>query len=77
MLADTVREARCNRGWSVVHLSQRSGVSRWIIRQIEEESPSYVPSEGTTALLAEALRVPAGALLSERDLLVERLRPRS
>ena len=77
MLADTVREARRKRGWSVVHLSQRSGVSRWIIRQIEEESPSYVPSEGNTALLAEALKMPAGSLLAERDRLVERLRHRS
>jgi hypothetical protein len=35
--------------------------------------PSYVPSEGNTALLAEALRVPVGSLLTERDRLVERL----
>ena len=59
MLADAVREARCKRGWSMLHLSKRSGVRRWVISQIEGESPSsYVPSEGNTALLAEALRVP-------------------
>jgi transcriptional regulator with XRE-family HTH domain len=77
MLANTAREARRKRGWSFVHLSKRSGVSRGVIEQIEEESPSYVPSEGNTALLAEALNVPLGSLLAERDRLVERLRHRS
>ena len=74
MLAQTVREARRKRGWSVLHLSKRSGVSWRVIRQIEDESPSsYVPSEGNTALLAEALRVPVGSLLTERDRLIERV----
>lgn len=73
MLANTVREARRKRGWSVVHLSKRSGVSRGVIEQIERGSPFYVPREGNTALLAEALRMPVGSLLSERDRLVERL----
>ena len=73
MLANAVREARRKRGWSVVHLSKRSGVSRGVIEQIEDESPTYVPSEGNTALLAQALRVPVGSLLTERDRLVERL----
>ena len=73
MLADTLREARRKRGWSVLHLSKRSGVPRGVIEQIESGSPSYVPSEGNAALLAEALRVPVGSLLSERDRLVERL----
>ena len=49
----------------------------WAIEQIEDESPSYVPSEGNTALLAEALRMPAGALLTERDRLVELLHHRA
>jgi hypothetical protein len=45
-----------------------------VIHRIEEgESPSYMPSEGNTALLAETLRVPVGSLLAERDRLVERL----
>jgi len=48
-------------------------VRGWIIREIEGESPSYVPSEGNTALLAEALGVPVGPLLTERDRLIERL----
>jgi transcriptional regulator with XRE-family HTH domain len=73
MLANTLREARRKRGWSVVHLSKRSGVSRGVIEQIENESPTYVPSEGNTALLAQALRVPVGSLLTGRDRLVERL----
>lgn len=45
----------------------------WVIHEIEGERPSYVPSEGNTALLAEALRVPVGYLLAERDRLVVRL----
>ena len=52
---------------------QEIGRPPGVIEQIESASPSYVPSEGNTALLAEALRVPAGALLTERDRLVERL----
>ena len=73
MLAQTLREARRKKGWSVLQLSQRSGVSWGVIQRIESGSPSYVPSEGNTALLAQALRVPVGSLLSERDRLVERL----
>lgn len=38
--------------------------------------PSYVPSEGNAALLAEALGIPVGSLLAERDRLVEGLRHR-
>ena len=49
----------------------------WAIEQIEDESPSYVPSEGNTALLAEALGVPVGPLLTERDRLVELLHHRA
>jgi transcriptional regulator with XRE-family HTH domain len=75
MLADTLREARRKRGWSVLHLSKRSGVPRGVIEQIESGSPSsYVPSEGNTALLAEALGMTLGPMLDERDRLVERLR---
>jgi transcriptional regulator with XRE-family HTH domain len=73
VLAQSVREMRLKKGLSVEQLSTRSGVRGWVIREIEGESLSYVPSEGNTALLAEALRVPVGSLLSERDRLVERL----
>jgi transcriptional regulator with XRE-family HTH domain len=55
MLAETLREARRKKGWSVMHLSKRSGVSWGVIEQIEKESPFYVPSEGNTTLLAQAL----------------------
>jgi transcriptional regulator with XRE-family HTH domain len=72
-LADTVRQARRKKGWGVLYHSKRSDVSWGIIEQIESGSPSYVPSEGNTALLAEALRMPVGALLTERDRWVERL----
>ena len=73
MLADALRESRSKRGWSVLHLSKRSGVPWGVIEQIEGEDPSYVPSEGNVTLLAEALRTPVGSLLTERDRLVERL----
>ena len=73
MLAHTLRQTRLKKGLSVEQLAKRSGVRGWVIREIEGGSPSYVPSEGNTALLAEALRVPVGPLLSERDRLVERL----
>ena len=73
-MARTLRETRLKKGLSVEQLSKRSGVRGWAIREIEGEGPSYVPSEGNTALLAEALRLPVGSLLAERDLLVERWR---
>jgi transcriptional regulator with XRE-family HTH domain len=73
MLTQALREARRKRGWRVVHLSKRSGVSWEVIQQIEDDSPHYVPSEGNTALLAQALAMPVGPLLTERDRLVERL----
>jgi hypothetical protein len=38
---------------------------------MEGGSPTYVPSEANTVLLAEALRVPAGFLLEERERLFE------
>jgi transcriptional regulator with XRE-family HTH domain len=76
-LARTLRETRLRKGSSVEQLSKRSGVRGRVIQQIEDGSPSYVPSEGNTVLLAEALRVPVGPLLAERDQLVEWLRHRS
>jgi len=70
MLAHTLRETRNKQGLSVGQLSKRSGVRGWAIEQIEEGSTSYVPSQGNTALLAEALGLPAGSVLTERDRLV-------
>jgi transcriptional regulator with XRE-family HTH domain len=75
-LARTIRETRLKKGLSVEQLSKRSGVRWWAIQQIEDGSPSYVPSEGNTALLAEALKLPVGSLLAERDRLVELLHHR-
>jgi transcriptional regulator with XRE-family HTH domain len=75
-LAPTLRETRLRKGLSVEQLSKRSGVRGWAIQQIEDGSPSYVPSEGNTALLAEALKLPVGSLLAERDRLVELLHHR-
>jgi hypothetical protein len=38
---------------------------------MESGSDTYVPSEANTVLLAEALRLPAGLLLDERERLFE------
>ena len=66
-----MRRARCAKGWSIPQLSKRSGVPGRLIRELEDESVSYVPSEANTVLLAAALRVPAGPLLEERERLFE------
>jgi transcriptional regulator with XRE-family HTH domain len=71
VLKDTVRRARCAKGWSIEQLSKRSGVPGRLIREMERENGTYVPSEANTVLLAEALRVPAGPLLEEREQLFE------
>jgi transcriptional regulator with XRE-family HTH domain len=71
-LGDTVHQARCAKGWSIPQLSKRSGVPGRLIREMEGGSVTYVPSEANTVLLAEALRVPAGLLLEERERLFER-----
>ena len=42
-----------------------------LIREVEGGSDTYVPSEANTVLLAEALRVPAGLWLEERERLFE------
>ena len=66
-MGDTVRRARCAKGWSIPQLSKRSGVPGRLIREMEGGSGTYVPSEANTVLLAEALRLPAGLLLEERE----------
>jgi transcriptional regulator with XRE-family HTH domain len=71
VLGETVHQARRAKGWSISQLSKRSGVPGRLIREIESGSPSYVPSEANTVLLAEALRVPVGPLLGEREWLTE------
>ena len=71
MLGDTLRRARCPKGWSIEQLSKRSGVPGRLIREMEGGSSTYVPSEANTVLLAEALRVSAGLLLEERERLFE------
>jgi transcriptional regulator with XRE-family HTH domain len=73
MLAETLRHARRKKGFSVLYLSKRSVVTQGVIEQIESGSSSYVPSEGNTAHLAEALGMPVGPLLAERDRLIERV----
>jgi transcriptional regulator with XRE-family HTH domain len=76
MLAETLSEVRRKKGWSIEQLSKSSGVTGRLIRQIESKSPSYVPSEANTVLLGEALRIPVGLLLGQRERFVERWRPR-
>jgi transcriptional regulator with XRE-family HTH domain len=70
-LGERVLQARRAKGWSIEQLSKRSGVPGRLIREMEGGSPTYVPSEANTVLLAEALRVPAGPLLEEREQLFE------
>jgi hypothetical protein len=41
------------------------------MREMEGGSPTYVPSEANTVVLAEALRVPVGPFLEEREQLFE------
>ena len=66
-----MRRARYAKGWSIEQLSKRSGVPGRLIREMEGGSSAYVPSEANTVLLAEALRVPAGLWLEERERLFE------
>jgi transcriptional regulator with XRE-family HTH domain len=74
MLGETLQQLRHQKGWSIEQLSKRSSVPVSLIREIESQSPSYIPSEANTALLGGALRVPVGVLLGERDREVERWR---
>jgi transcriptional regulator with XRE-family HTH domain len=71
VLGDTLRRVRCAKGWSIEQLSKRSGVPGRLIREMEGGSHTYVPSEANTVLLADALRVPAGPLLEERERLFD------
>ena len=73
VLGETLGEARRRRGWSIEQLSKRSSVPERLIREIESQSPSYVPSEANTVLLAEALRIPVGLLLGQRERSFERV----
>ena len=72
-MGERVLQARRAKGWSIPQLSKRSGVPGRLIREMEGGSPTYVPSEVNTVLLAEALRVPVGPLLEEREQLFEHL----
>jgi transcriptional regulator with XRE-family HTH domain len=70
-LGERVLQARRAKGWSIEQLSKRSGVPGRLIREMEGGSAAYVPSQANTVLLAEALRVPVGPLLEEREQLFE------
>jgi transcriptional regulator with XRE-family HTH domain len=71
LLGETLREARHQKGWSIDQLPKCSGVPGQLICQIESQSPYYLPSEGYTVLLGEALRIPVGLLLGQRERLFE------
>jgi transcriptional regulator with XRE-family HTH domain len=71
VLGETIWQLRTGKGWSILQLSKRSGVPEQIILEIESGRP-YVPSEGNTVLLAEALSASVGLLLGERERLCER-----
>ena len=70
-MGERVLQARRAKGWSIEQLSKRSGVPGRLLREMEGGSPTYVPSEANTVMLAEALRVPVGPLLEEGEQLLE------
>jgi DNA-binding XRE family transcriptional regulator len=74
-LEQTLDETRSKKGSSKGELAKRSGVPKWVIRNIESETPTYVPSCANTALLGEVLGVPVGTLLGEREGPLERAYP--
>jgi len=71
IIAERVREARHDRGWTVGMLAGESGLSKGMLSKIENAQSS--PSLATLARLSEALAVPVTAffrgLSEEQDLL--------
>ncbi|CAL9422745.1 HTH-type transcriptional regulator SutR [Actinosynnema sp. ALI-1.44] len=60
-LALNVRAGRRARGWRLVDLAERSGVSRSMLQQVETARAN--PSIGTIARIADTLGVPVGRLV--------------
>jgi hypothetical protein len=58
VLGDTLRQARCAKGWSIPQVSKRSGVPERLIREMEGGSGTYVPSEANTKMPTAPALVP-------------------
>jgi transcriptional regulator with XRE-family HTH domain len=65
-IADRLREAREDRGWSQVELSKRSGIHAMLISRIETKAKKDVNAT-TLRKLAKALRVSGDYLLGLKD----------
>lgn len=65
-IADRLRRAREDRGWSQVVLSKRSGVHPMLISRIETKAKKDV-NAATLRKLAQALRVSGDYLLGLKD----------
>lgn len=63
-LAQAVRRARADRGWTLDEVARRSGLSRRLIVQIEQSQAN--PSIGTLLRLADAFAVTLSELLGEQ-----------
>lgn len=63
-IARNVRRHRCARGWSLDQLAQRSGVSRTMLVQIEQERTN--PTVWTLVRIGDALRVSVADLVESR-----------
>jgi transcriptional regulator with XRE-family HTH domain len=73
-VADRLRRAREDRGWSQVELSKRSGVHAMLISRIETKAKKDV-NAATLRKLAQALRVSGDYLLGLKDTLESLLSP--
>jgi transcriptional regulator with XRE-family HTH domain len=65
-IADRLRRAREDRGWSQVELSKRSGVHAMLLSRIETKAKKDV-NAATLRKLAQALRVSGDYLLGLKD----------
>lgn len=64
-VGEWVRELRQRRGWSMVHLARRAGISKAYLLKLEKGEAN--PTEEVIKRLAAALEVRAGLLLGEVD----------
>jgi DNA-binding Xre family transcriptional regulator len=73
-IADRLRRAREDRGWSQVELSKRSGVHAMLLSRIETKAKKDV-NAATLRKLAKALRVSGDYLLGLKDELESMIKP--
>lgn len=73
-IAERLRKAREDRGWSQVELSKRSGVHAMLLSRIETKAKKDV-NGATLRKLAKALRVSGDYLLGLKDEMESMLTP--